>query len=134
MALVFILAVTTGTVVSIVLFSRHLLPGAARVRDARADKAGRSPGRSSGAFFVVTPVQYFADLACSWYGLFSILIPVYVSMFLAIRTVLAGDTDAISRAHRHEPVGTHDLRLLRELRAGAADAADPGYERADARS
>ena len=44
------------------------------------------------SFFVVTPVQYYL-IWIEWYGLFSILIPVYVSIFLAIRTALAGDTE-----------------------------------------
>jgi phosphatidate cytidylyltransferase len=44
------------------------------------------------SFFVVTPIQYFL-IWMQWYGLFSILIPVYVSIFLAIRTALAGDTE-----------------------------------------
>ena len=44
------------------------------------------------SFFIVTPLQYYF-VWTSWYGLFSILIPVYVSVFLAIRTALAGDTE-----------------------------------------
>jgi phosphatidate cytidylyltransferase len=40
----------------------------------------------------VTPLEY-ALIWMGWYGLFSFLIPVYVSMFVAIGTVLAGDTD-----------------------------------------
>lgn len=44
------------------------------------------------AFFVVTPLQYCL-LAVQWYGLFSILIPVYVFLLLPIRVAAAGDTD-----------------------------------------
>jgi phosphatidate cytidylyltransferase len=43
------------------------------------------------AFFVATPLQYFL-IWRGWYGLFSILIPVYVTLFVAIRTAIAGDT------------------------------------------
>lgn len=43
-------------------------------------------------FFVATPLEYFL-IWIGWYGLFSILIPVYVSIFVAVRTVLAGDTE-----------------------------------------
>jgi phosphatidate cytidylyltransferase len=43
------------------------------------------------SFFIVLPVQY-ALVWVGWYGLFSILIPVYVSIFLAVRAVIAGDT------------------------------------------
>lgn len=44
------------------------------------------------SFFIVTPLQYYLVWS-GWYGLFSVLIPVYVSIFLAIRTALAGDTE-----------------------------------------
>ncbi len=90
MALVFILAVTTGTVVSIVLFTLISFL-------ALREFVTLAPTRPADhrvlfyAFFVVTPVQY-SLIWLHWYGLFSIMIPVYVSMFLAIRTVLAADT------------------------------------------
>jgi phosphatidate cytidylyltransferase len=44
------------------------------------------------SFFVVTPLQYYL-IWTEWYGLFSILIPVFVSIFVAIRATLAGDTE-----------------------------------------
>jgi phosphatidate cytidylyltransferase len=44
------------------------------------------------AFFVVTPLQYVL-LAVRWYGLFAILIPVYVFLLLPIRAAVAGDTE-----------------------------------------
>jgi phosphatidate cytidylyltransferase len=43
-------------------------------------------------FFIVTPLEY-ALIWIGWYGLFSILIPVYISIFVAIRIALAGDTE-----------------------------------------
>ncbi|MFN7139872.1 MAG: phosphatidate cytidylyltransferase, partial [Limisphaerales bacterium] len=36
------------------------------------------------AFFIVTPLQYWL-VAIDWYGLFSVLIPVYAFLFLPIR-------------------------------------------------
>lgn len=42
------------------------------------------------AFFVAVPLQY-ALVWRDWYGLFSILIPVYGFLFFAIRSALAGD-------------------------------------------
>lgn len=42
------------------------------------------------AFFVTLPLQYILILR-DWYGLFSILIPVYGFLFFAIRSALAGD-------------------------------------------
>ena len=43
-------------------------------------------------FFIVRPLEY-ALIWIGWYGLFSILIPVYISIFVAIRVALAGDTE-----------------------------------------
>ncbi len=44
------------------------------------------------SFFVVIPLQYWL-VAIDWYGLFSILIPVYAFLFVPIRSALAGDTE-----------------------------------------
>jgi phosphatidate cytidylyltransferase len=43
------------------------------------------------AFFVMVPLQYYL-IYIGWYGLWSILIPVYGFQFLAIRSTLTGDT------------------------------------------
>jgi phosphatidate cytidylyltransferase len=91
MAFLFIVAVTTGPLVSILLFAvtsflalrEFVTLAPTRPADHRA---------LFWSFFVVMPLQYYL-IWRQWYGLFSILIPVYVSMFLAIRAALAGDTD-----------------------------------------
>jgi len=44
------------------------------------------------AFFVVLPLQYYL-IAIRWYGLFSILIPVYAFLILPFRSAAAGDCD-----------------------------------------
>ncbi len=44
------------------------------------------------AFFVIVPLQYYL-VAMSWYGLFSILIPVYAFIFTPTRSALAGDSE-----------------------------------------
>ena len=44
------------------------------------------------SFFVVAPLQYVL-VAIDWYGMFSILIPVYAFFFVPIRSALAGDTE-----------------------------------------
>jgi phosphatidate cytidylyltransferase len=91
MAVLFIVAVTAGTVVSILLFG---LISFLALREF-VTLAPTKPGDHRTlvwSFFIVTPVQYCL-IWIGWYGLFSILIPVYVSIFLAIRTALAGDTD-----------------------------------------
>jgi phosphatidate cytidylyltransferase len=43
-------------------------------------------------FFIFTPLQYYL-IATKWYGLFSILIPVYAFLAIPIRSALAGDTN-----------------------------------------
>lgn len=91
MAALFVVSVTTGTGGSSVLFSlisflalrEFVTLAPTRPADHRA---------LFWSFFVVTPIQYYL-VWIGWYGLFSILIPVYVSIFLPIRTVLAGDTE-----------------------------------------
>ena len=90
MAGLFVIAVTMGTVVSILLFA---LTSFLALREF-VTLAPTKPEIIAlfWSFFVVTPVQYCL-IWMQWYGLFSILIPVYVSIFLAIRTTLAGDTD-----------------------------------------
>lgn len=91
MALIFALAVATGRAVSIILFCfisflalrEFLTLAPTRPGDHRA---------LFWSFFIVTPLQYFL-IWIEWYGLFSVLIPVYVSIFLAIRATLSGDTE-----------------------------------------
>jgi phosphatidate cytidylyltransferase len=91
MAALFVVSVSTGGGGSIVLFSlisflalrEFVTLAPTRPADHRA---------LFWAFFVVTPVQYYL-VWIGWYGLFSMFIPVYVSIFIATRTALAGDTE-----------------------------------------
>ncbi|MEO7192148.1 MAG: phosphatidate cytidylyltransferase [Vicinamibacterales bacterium] len=91
MVLIFLVAVATGTTISILLFGfisflalrEFVTLAPTRPADHRA---------LFWLFFVVTPLQYYL-IWIEWYGLFSILIPVYISILLAIRTTLAGDTE-----------------------------------------
>jgi phosphatidate cytidylyltransferase len=91
MAGIFVIAVTTGTVVSIVLFCLVSFLALREFVTLVPTKAADHRALFW-SFFVVTPLQYYL-IWIHWYGLLSILIPVYVSIFLAIRTALAGDTD-----------------------------------------
>lgn len=54
------------------------------------------------AFFVFTPLQYWI-IYNGWYGMASIMIPVYAFLFVPLRLVLAGDTagflDRAARIH-----------------------------------
>jgi phosphatidate cytidylyltransferase len=90
MALVFTISVTTGSLGSILLFT--LISFLALREFVTIAPTGPGDHRALvWCFFVATPLEYFL-IWIGRYGLFSILIPVYVSIFLAIRTVLAGDT------------------------------------------
>jgi phosphatidate cytidylyltransferase len=44
------------------------------------------------AFFAVIPLQYWL-VGINWYGLFSILIPVYAFLYIPTRSALSGDTE-----------------------------------------
>jgi phosphatidate cytidylyltransferase len=91
MAIIFVVAVSTGAIVSILLFA--LLSFLALREFVTLAPTKPADHRALfWSFFIVTPVQY-ALIWAQWYGLFSILIPVYISIFLAIRTALAGDTE-----------------------------------------
>jgi phosphatidate cytidylyltransferase len=90
MALIFAVSLATGPIGSILLFT---LISFLALREF-VTLAPTGPGDHRAlfwCFFVATPLQY-ALIWIGWYGLFSILIPVYVSIFVAIRTALAGDT------------------------------------------
>jgi len=90
MALIFMISMTIGTTGSVLLFAaisflalREFITLAPTTRgDHRA---------LVWCFFIATPLEYFL-VWIGWYGLFAVLIPVYVTMFVAIRTALAGDT------------------------------------------
>ena len=43
-------------------------------------------------FFIVTPLQYYL-VATQWYGLFTLLIPVYAFILVPTRSALAGDSE-----------------------------------------
>jgi hypothetical protein len=70
------------------------------------------------SFFLVTPVQYYL-IGIHWYGLFAILIPVWVFLLR---------DGAFPRTRRQGAMGANDLRLLPEPRSGFADAAPCGDE------
>ena len=90
MAAVFAMSLATGAAGSILLFT---VVSFLALREF-VTLAPTGPGDHRAlfwCFFVATPLQYFM-IWSGWYGLFSILIPVYITIFVAIRAVLAGDT------------------------------------------
>nr|WP_222710931.1 phosphatidate cytidylyltransferase [Quadrisphaera setariae] len=90
MAVVFAVAVVTGPAGTIVLFA--LLSFLAMREFVTLVESSRADHRALLlAFFVALPVQY-ALLAVQWYGLFSILIPVYAFLLIPAVLALAGET------------------------------------------
>src|SRR5688572_17006237 len=105
MAVLFMIAIATGAAGSILLFC---LISFLALREF-VTLARTRPGDHRAlfwSFFVVTPLQYYL-VWIEWYGLFSILIPVWVSILLAIRTALAGDTESFL-----ERTATNQLGLM----------------------
>jgi phosphatidate cytidylyltransferase len=91
MAATFAIATLTGGLGSIVLFA---LISVLALREfvtlsptSRADHAALV-----WSFFLVTPVQYVL-VGVKWYGLFSIMIPVYAFLLVTARLVLVGETE-----------------------------------------
>jgi phosphatidate cytidylyltransferase len=90
MVFVFGIAMATGGIGSIILFAvmsflamREFMT---LTPTARTDHAALF-----WAFFIFAPIQYFL-VGIHWYGLFSILIPVYAFVAIPTRMALAGDT------------------------------------------
>ena len=91
MVIVFLLALATGGVGSVVLFGMTSFL-------ALREFITLTPSRPADhrtlfwTFFVITPVQYWLVFT-NWYGLFSIFIPVYAFLFVPLRSVLSGDCE-----------------------------------------
>ena len=91
MSAAFAVAALTGGIGSLVLFA--LVSMLALREFVTLSPTSRADHRAlAWAFFVVVPLQYLL-VGIEWYGLFSILIPVYVFLLVATRIVLAGETD-----------------------------------------
>ena len=91
MSAAFVLASLTGGIGSVVLFA--LVSVLALREFVTLSPTSRADHRAlAWAFFIVIPVQYVL-VGVEWYGLFSIMIPVYAFLLLATRMVLAGETE-----------------------------------------
>jgi phosphatidate cytidylyltransferase len=91
MALLFMVAIVTGPVVSILLFTVMSFLALREFVTLMPTRQGDHRALFW-CFFVATPLQYYL-VWIEWYGMFSILIPVYASIFLAVRTAVTGDTE-----------------------------------------
>jgi phosphatidate cytidylyltransferase len=91
MSAAFLVATLTGGIGSIVLFA--IVSMLALREFVTLSPTSRADHRAlAWAFFVVIPLQYLL-VGVEWYGLFSILIPVYAFLLVATRIVLAGETE-----------------------------------------
>ena len=90
MCAVFALALATGGLGSVLLFA---LTSFLALREFLTLTPTRAADHRTlfWVFFVITPLQYVL-VAIKWYGLFTVLIPVYSFLFIPVRIVLAGDT------------------------------------------
>ena len=91
MVAVFGLAMATGGIGSVVLFG---LTSFLALREFITLTPTRLGDHRSlfWVFFIILPLQYYL-IAIRWYGLFSVLIPVYAFLFLPIRSAIAGDCE-----------------------------------------
>lgn len=88
---IFTLAVWVGRLASVVLFT--LMSFLALREFVTLAPTRREDHRALfWSFFLITPLQY-ALIAYRWYGLFSIMIPVYGFIFIALSNVLARRTE-----------------------------------------
>jgi phosphatidate cytidylyltransferase len=89
MVAVFGFAMATGGIGSVVLFG---LTSFLALREFITLTPTRSGDHRTlfWVFFVILPLQYYL-IAIKWYGLYSILIPIYAFLFIPIRCAVAGD-------------------------------------------
>jgi phosphatidate cytidylyltransferase len=97
MSAVFTVSLLTGGIGSVILFgflSFFALREFITITPTRA----ADHGALFWSFFIITPFQYYL-VATQWYGLFSVLIPVYAFLFIPSRVAMAGDpTGFLERA------------------------------------
>ena len=91
MALVFMASTLLGRAASVLLFT---IVSLLALREFRALGTTTEADRRTllWAFVVATPLQYIL-IWRGWYGLFAVLVPVYVTIVVGVRTALAGAPD-----------------------------------------
>ena len=89
MVVVFALAMATGGIGTIVLFALISFFALREFITLTPTRAGDHRALFW-AFFIILPLQYYL-IAINWYGLFSIMIPVYAFLFIPIRSAIAGE-------------------------------------------
>jgi phosphatidate cytidylyltransferase len=97
MVALFVSAVVLGRIVTVVLFAIISFMALREFMTLTPMRPGDHRALFL-AFFVVVPLQYWL-IGIDWYGLFAVLIPVYVFLIMPAIAVLAGDTrDFLARS------------------------------------
>ena len=91
MAIVFGLALVTGTIGAVILFGLMSFLALREFITLTPTRLG-DHRTLFWVFFVIVPLQYYL-IAIKWYGFFSIMIPVYAFLFIPIRSALFGDCE-----------------------------------------
>jgi len=91
MVAVFGVALSTGLIGAVILFGLMSFFGLREFITLTPTRAG-DHRTLFWAFFIITPLQYYL-VGMEWYGLFSILIPVYAFILVPTRSALAGDAE-----------------------------------------
>jgi len=91
MVFIFVVAIASGRLVTIILFGFTSFMALREFITLTPTRLG-DHRTLFWAFFVVTPLQYYL-VSIDWYGLFTILIPVYAFLLLPVRSAAAGDCE-----------------------------------------
>jgi phosphatidate cytidylyltransferase len=91
MVVIFLLAMISGGIGSVVLFGLTSFLALREFVTMTPTRRG-DHGTLLWIFFIITPIQYVL-VAIGWYGLFAIFIPVYAFLFVPLRSALAGDCE-----------------------------------------
>jgi phosphatidate cytidylyltransferase len=89
MVIIFLLAMATGTIGSVILFGLISFLALREFITLTPTKQG-DHRTLFWVFFIITPLQYWL-VAADWYELFIILIPVYAFLFVPLRSAVTGD-------------------------------------------
>lgn len=91
MAVVFGLALVTGTIGAVILFGLMSFLALREFITLTPTRLG-DHRTLFWVFFAILPLQYYL-VAIKWYGFFAIMIPVYAFLFIPIRSALFGDCE-----------------------------------------
>jgi len=91
MVIIFLLAMLTGSVGTVILFGLTSFLALREFITLTPTKLG-DHRTLFWVFFLITPLQYWL-VASGWYGLFVVMIPVYAFLFVPLRSALVGDCE-----------------------------------------